>query len=132
MNKLTEHFSVEEMLHSDYAIQNNLENVPSTSIYYRVLFNLTRLCALVLEEIRVMVHKPIIVNSGYRSLVVNLGIGGVANSRHISGCAADFSIKGLSKAEIENLKAWARMNTNVKEFIVHDTYIHIAIAELYL
>lgn len=130
MNKLTEHFSVEEMLRSSFAQKNGMNNTPITFSYYRILFNLGRLCSILLEPVRLIINRPVIINSGYRNIEVNKAIGGVSNSRHLSGCAADFSIKGLSKAEIENLKAWARMNTDVKEFIVHDTYIHIAIAEL--
>jgi len=132
MNKLTEHFSVEEMLRSSFAQRNGISNAPDTSSYYKILFNLGRLCSIVLEQIRLIIHKPVIINSGYRNFEVNKAIGGVSNSRHLTGCAADFSIKGLSKAEVENLKAWARMNSDIKEFIVHDTYIHIAIAELVL
>lgn len=130
MHQLTKHFSIEEMLNSDFANKHNIDNVPQYTLYYRVLFNLTRLCTLVLEEIRNMVHKPVIVNSGYRSEYVNKAIGGVSNSRHMSGCACDFSTKGWSEAEIENIAAWARNNSNVKEFIVHDNYIHIAVVSL--
>lgn len=132
MNKLTEHFSVEEMLHSSFANKKGISNTPDSSNYYKVLFNLSRLCSIVLEQVRLILHKPIIINSGYRNCEVNKAVGGVSNSRHLTGCAADFSIKGLTKAEVKTLKAWARMNTDVKEFIVHDTYIHIAIAELNL
>ena len=130
MHQLTEHFSIEEMLRSSFAQRNGINNAPDTSYYYKILFNLGRLCSILLEQVRLILHKPVIINSGYRNFEVNKAVGGVYNSRHLTGCAADFSIKGLTKAEVENLKAWARMNTDVKEFIVHDTYIHIAIAEL--
>lgn len=132
MNKLTEHFSVEEMLRSSFANKKGISNAPDTFNYYKVLFNLGRLCSIILEQVRLILRKPVIINSGYRNFEVNKAVGGVSNSRHLTGCAADFSIKGLTKAEVENLKAWARMNTDVIEFIVHDSYIHIAIAELNL
>ena len=131
MNKLTEHFSVAEMLHSSYAKKNNIRNVPDTDNYYKVLFNLCRLC-FQLEKVRQILKKPIIINSGYRTREVNKAVGGVYNSRHLTGCAADISLKNISKNEIQELKAWQSMNPDVREFIVRETYLHIAIDELNL
>jgi uncharacterized protein YcbK (DUF882 family) len=79
-----------------------------------------------------LLGKPIIINSGFRCEEVNKAVGGVHNSRHLSGCAADISLKNFSKSDIEKLKAWSTMNPNVREFIVRDSYIHIAISEIHL
>lgn len=132
MNKLTEHFSIEEMLHSSYAQKKGIKNIPGTENYYIVLFNLCRLCSILLEPIRTLLGKPIFINSGFRNEEVNKAVGGVYNSRHLTGCAADLSLKNISKSDIEKLKAWSKMNPNVREFIVRDTYLHIAIDELNL
>lgn len=132
MNKLTEHFSIEEMLHSSYAKKNDIRNIPDADNFYRVLFNLGRLCSILLEPIRTLLEKPIIINSGFRTAEVNKSVGGVYNSRHLSGCAADISLKNISTSDIAKLKAWNSMNPYVREFIVRDTYLHIAIDELSL
>ena len=131
MNKLTEHFTVEEMLRSSYAKKNGIRNVPDTDNYYKVLFNLSRVCYQ-LEQIRTLLNKPIIINSAFRTREINKAVGGVYNSRHLTGCAADISLKNISENEIKKLKAWQSMNPDVREFVVRETYLHIAIDELSL
>ena len=51
----------------------------------------------VLQPLREMYGRPITVNSGYRSPVVNKHVGGAKNSQHTKGEAAD--ITGGSKDE---------------------------------
>ena len=53
-----------------------------------------------LEEIRAHFGKPIHINSGYRCPVHNDNVGGVRNSRHLAGDAADFYINGVTTASI--------------------------------
>ena len=43
----------------------------------------------VLDAMRAMVNKPLIISSGYRCPVHNANVGGVRNSFHVQGCAAD-------------------------------------------
>lgn len=130
MKKLTEHFTLDEMLRSSCAQKKGIINTPGTENYYKVLFNLCRLCSILLEPIRTLLGKPIIINSGFRNAEVNKAVGGVHNSRHLSGCAADISLKNISKSDIQKLKAWSAMHPDVREFIVRDSYIHIAISDL--
>lgn len=50
-----------------------------------------------LEELRVALgDKPIIITSGYRCLKHNKDTGGVKNSQHLYGRAADIKVIGLS------------------------------------
>ena len=42
-------------------------------------------------------EEPIIINSGYRSEEVNKAIGGVPNSNHLTGCAADIRVAGIEQ-----------------------------------
>lgn len=51
--------------------------------------NLEALAEHVLEPARQRLGKPITVNSGYRCQVHNKAVGGVANSQHMKGEAAD-------------------------------------------
>ena len=53
--------------------------------------NLDALAANVLEPAREKLGKVITVNSGYRCQVHNKAVGGVANSQHMRGEAADLS-----------------------------------------
>jgi hypothetical protein len=40
---------------------------------------------------------PIIINSGYRSPMVNKTVGGVATSNHLTGCAVDIRVLGMEQ-----------------------------------
>jgi hypothetical protein len=87
---LTEHFSLEEFLHSDTAERESIPNVPDES----ALKNLTRL-ASVMEEVRAICgNYPVTITSGYRGPELNAAIGGASNSAHLYGLACDFTIAG--------------------------------------
>ena len=59
---------------------------------------------LALEELRIMVNKPIIINSGYRCPKHNKEVGGVVNSQHTQGNAVDIRlISGISPYQLGNL-----------------------------
>lgn len=54
-----------------------------------------------LEALRSIIGKPITVNDAYRCVEHNLAVGGVRNSQHVLGNAADISVKGMTPAQIE-------------------------------
>ena len=63
--------------------------------------NLRALVEQVLAPAREKLGKPITVNSGYRCQVHNRAVGGVANSQHMKGEAADIACEDNEKlAEI--------------------------------
>lgn len=65
-----------------------------------VLYRLMRL-ARVLEKIREHFGgHPVTIHSGYRSKAHNKAVGGVADSQHLYGAAADISIPGVSPRAI--------------------------------
>ena len=87
---VTMHFSIEEMYASDTAKRLGIDNKPST----QKMINLVYLCAFVLEPLRVAMGKPIKISSGYRCEKLNKEVGGVYNSQHLKGQAADIDIQG--------------------------------------
>ena len=87
---VTMHFSIEEMYASDTAKRLGINNKPST----QQTINLVYLCAYVLEPLRVAMGKPIKISSGFRSQALNKAVGGVYNSQHLKGQAADIDIQG--------------------------------------
>lgn len=87
---VTMHFSIEEMYASDTAKRLGIDNKPST----QKMINLVYLCAYVLEPLRVAMGKPIKISSGYRCEKLNKAVGGVYNSQHLKGQAADIDIQG--------------------------------------
>jgi zinc D-Ala-D-Ala carboxypeptidase len=88
--KLTEHFSLEEFTHSSTALALGIENTPTPQ--HRQ--NLEKL-AQGLEKVRALFNKVMEVTSAYRNPQVNAAVGGVPNSAHALGHAADFHVHGL-------------------------------------
>ena len=85
---LTPHFKLSEFTKSSTATARKIDNTPSE----QVISNLKLLCEQVLEPLRVHFNCPIIISSGYRSPALNKAVGGVANSQHMTGEAADIHI----------------------------------------
>ena len=83
--KLTQHFTLEELTHSDYADAHGIKNYPGQQAQQ----NLMMLCVLILEPLRMAIGQPVRINSGYRCIAVNNGVGGVSTSHHLLGLAAD-------------------------------------------
>lgn len=98
MIKLSRNFNLDEFL--------NLKKYPYNEIPTQCLVNLQYGVATILQPLRDAIGCPIIINSGYRCPQVNKQVGGVANSQHMSGCAADIRPVDLKKfsACIEFLK----------------------------
>lgn len=86
---LTEHFTLEELIRSDKARELGDANTP-TAAHRR---NLQRL-AEGLEAARAILGRSMHVTSGYRNPRVNAAVGGVRNSAHALGLAADFMTPG--------------------------------------
>lgn len=97
--KLSEHFTLEEMCHSEKAQRESIENKPCMT----EISNLYELCTKVLEPLRQSWGKPIRVTSGYRSEALNRAVGGVINSQHKLGQAADIMSWSMSRTENEQL-----------------------------
>lgn len=95
--QLTEHFSLEEMLHSESAVRLSFDEQfsPPDSVKE----NLKSLCENVLEPIRVRLGKSIHISSGYRCERVNSAIGGAETSQHLKGQASDTIAQGMTVEE---------------------------------
>ena len=86
--KLSNHFTLAEFC--------NFSKYPDNLPTPQVLFNLKYGCQYLLEPARREVG-PIIINSGFRNPRVNALVGGVKNSQHLLGQAAD--IKASNPAD---------------------------------
>ena len=64
--KLSPHFSLEELTHSDIATRLGIDNTPTVEI----INNLTFLAGE-LEYVRDILGNPMLISSGYRSYVLN-------------------------------------------------------------
>jgi len=75
-----------------------------------------------LDNARELYGKPMRVNSGYRTKEHNAKIGGVKNSSHILGLAADISCKSSSD-RFDMLNAF--MQAGFKRIGVASSFIHV-------
>ena len=112
--KLTENFNLSE-----------LESKDGAEMPQEVLINITKL-ACNLQRLRDALNRPIRINSGYRSSSHNEAIGGVKNSQHTKGKAADIVVDGLSskrvKRAIESLILEGEMLQG--GIGLYDTFVH--------
>ena len=90
------HFNLSEFFLSTTAAKNYIKNEPNLDEKATVVRNIKLLVDNVLDPIRGLVNTPIIITSGYRCPQVNRLVGGVDNSQHMSGCAADFRVMGFT------------------------------------
>ena len=79
------YFTINELTKSSTAQRLHINNNPTQE----VKDNLNALIDNVLDPLRELYGKPIIVNSGYRSFKLNKAVGGAKNSQHLVGQASD-------------------------------------------
>ena len=79
------YFSINELTSSATALREGIDNRPSKCAYHLLHVLVDQL----LDPLREAWGEPIVVSSGYRCKQLNTIIGGVKNSHHILGCAAD-------------------------------------------
>ena len=83
--RLTEHFELSEFVRSATADKLGIKNEPSKE----AVENLSVLCKQILEPLRKFAKEPLHINSGFRCSALNMAVGGVSNSNHLYGFAAD-------------------------------------------
>ncbi|WP_300762024.1 D-Ala-D-Ala carboxypeptidase family metallohydrolase [uncultured Parabacteroides sp.] len=83
--RLSEHFRLEEMCYSRTGMEKGIDNTPGREALAALKYLVTGL----LEPLRKLYGKPVVVTSGFRSEEVNRLVGGVPGSQHTRGEAAD-------------------------------------------
>ena len=113
--KLSPHFKLREFLLTDKYPQN----IPTM----QDVVNLTYGCHLLLEPARIEVG-PIIINSGFRCEAVNHKVGGVKNSQHLIGQAAD--IRPKDPAQFSKLVEFFRNLEYTDQLLTGAGWLHIS------
>jgi hypothetical protein len=116
---LTEHFTLEELTHTDH---REFDNEPNEA----ELENIKRLAAF-LEEVKTALGgRPIMVNSAFRSKQVNDAVGSKDTSQHRIGCAADIRVPGVTPDEVVKtiIAAGLSYDQVIREF---DRWTHVSI-----
>ena len=116
---LTKNFTYEELTHTDH---RTLDNSPNDT----EIANLTRLAEF-LEDVKTLLGgKPIMVNSAFRSKLVNDAVDSKDTSQHRIGCAADIRVPGMTPDEVVKAVIASDLGYDqiIREF---DRWTHISI-----
>jgi uncharacterized protein YcbK (DUF882 family) len=116
---LSEHFTLEELTHTDHRELSNEPNESETE-------NLKRL-ANFLEKVKtVLGGKPIMVNSAFRCKQVNDAVGSKDSSQHRIACAADIRVPGMTPDEVVKavIASGIGYDQVIREF---DRWTHISV-----
>lgn len=76
--------------------------------------------ARTIEDLRVLLGKPLIINSAYRSPKRNSAIGGATWSRHVYGDSIDFKVPGLALTTLRD----ACLKLGVSFYQIYQTHVH--------
>ena len=113
--RLSQHFLLREFL--------NLKKYPENLPTLQVVANLTFGCHLLLEPARTIVG-PIIVNSGFRNEAVNRRVGGVRNSQHLLGQAAD--IRPKDPSQFWQLVEFLKICEHTDQLLTGSGWLHLS------
>jgi putative chitinase len=109
--KLTENFTLEEMIVSPTAKRLGLSNTPTAEH----IENMRYCCTKILEPVRAHFGKPVQVNSSYRAPLVNKAVGGSKTSQHVNGEAIDFEVPGVDNKVVAD---WVADNLEFDQVIL--------------
>lgn len=90
----SEFFTLRELTNSSTASRDHIDNTPSAEIIQNLQYGVD----MVLDPLRRLYGKPIVITSGYRCPELNKRVGGVTNSWHTQGNAADIHVSSLAEA----------------------------------
>ena len=109
---------------SEIGARKGLDNTPNAT----EIANLVRTAGL-LEQVRALIKKPIIVNSAFRSKAVNDAVGSKDTSQHRIGCAADIRIPGMTPKQVVQACIDAKLPYDqiIQEF---DSWTHISVPDV--
>lgn len=88
--RLSPHFSLEELTHSDTATRLGIDNTPSEEVIENLKF-----LADELEYVRSILGHPMLISSGFRCHALNDHLGSKRTSSHCQGLAVDFHSHGF-------------------------------------
>lgn len=124
------YFTLWEFIKSDTAEAKGISNFPD----FDIVSHLDELRRTILDPMREAWGGPLVVTSGYRCKALNKAVGGVDNSAHLSGYAAD--IRPTDKRRTAKFVIWAAgwlMDNGIKydqaidEQVGGERWLHIAV-----
>ena len=123
------YFGWNELTRSNTATRYGINNAPSRQ--QRIC--LRALVQEVLDPVRDRIGVPITVTSGYRCAELNRRVGGVSNSKHCRGLAADIVTKDVKLEDVMRTLKWAAKMTEAFDKAIYEQrpsghpWIHVQI-----
>lgn len=119
----SEFFTLEEFTRSSTAKRLKIDNTPSDEVIRNIEYGVQ----MVLDPLRRMLQTPITITSGYRCSALNKAVGGVSNSWHTKGNAADIRVKNEeeAKAIFQVLKTLPSVDTVLFEHSANSIWMHV-------
>ena len=114
--QLSQHFTLAEIC--------NLQKYPKNIPTIQQITNMAYGCRLLLEPARVAIGCPIIINSGFRNAQVNRLVGGVKNSQHLLGQAAD--IRPKDPQQFQCLLDYLKAHALTDQLLTGNGWLHIS------
>jgi len=110
--QLSPHFTLAELTRSETAQRYQIDNTPDAG----GIAKLQRVAETILEPVRKHFGRPVIINSGYRSVAVNRRVPGSSNTSQHTLCeAVDFEVPGFSNYEVAK---WCKDNLTFGQLIL--------------
>lgn len=119
----SEFFTLEEFTRSSTAKRLKIDNTPSDEVIRNIEYGVQ----MVLDPLRRMLQTHITITSGYRCSALNKAVGGVSNSWHTKGNAADIRVKNEeeAKAIFQVLKTLQSVDTVLFEHSANSIWMHV-------
>ena len=114
--QLSPHFKLSEFC--------NLKKYPQNIPTIQQIANMAYGCRNLLEPARQAIGCPIIINSGFRNADVNRRVGGVRNTQHLLGQAAD--IRPKDPAQFDRLVDFLRHHALTDQLLTGNGWLHIS------
>ncbi len=121
--RLSEHFMLSEFVKTRFYQRYNYIT------HIAVANNLQLGVRHILEPLRKYVAKPIIISSGFRTLITNAAVGGKPKSQHTKGCAADIKFNPeLSPADYILMRDYIRNSLPFDQLLTSDKghWLHVS------
>lgn len=119
----SEFFTLAELIKSSTATKHHIDNTPPADVIRNLQYGVD----MVLDPLRRIYGKPILITSGYRCPKLNTLVGGVSNSWHTQGNAADIHVASLTEATklFSNLQKIPSVDTVLFEHSGSGQWLHV-------
>lgn len=124
---LTEHFTLDEMTHSDTATELKIDNTCPPYLIPRLT-----VVAQGMEQVRELLGGvPLKITSGYRCPNLNKAVGSKPTSQHISACACDFKHPTMTPHDVVAAIVASPIDYDqvIEEGLKHKNWVHISFSD---